>query len=164
MGRWPQWNTGWCPPANLSDVMLVVPGLKGVSFGSIVRTMIGGACTVGPAKTKDVIGEANLSTIFICGNRIGHRLSMVAGLAQSNATILVFLEGPSYLLLEMRVHGGVHGVGVVVGGAVVVGAPRRPVGCVMVLTVVPCVDPKDGRDDGLGILGMVGCHGEQRGE
>ena len=93
MGRWPQWNTRWCPPANLSDVVLVAPGLKGVSFGSIVRLMIGGAYTVGPAKTKDMIGEANLSTIFICGNRIGHCLSMVAGLAQSNVTILVFLEG-----------------------------------------------------------------------
>ena len=72
--------------------MLVAPGLKGVSFGSIVRTMIRGACTVGPAKTKDVIGEANLSTIVIRGNRIGHRLSMVAGLAKSNATILVLLQ------------------------------------------------------------------------
>ena len=60
----------------------------------------------------------------------------------------------------MRVPDGVRGVGAVVGGAVVVGTPRRPVGCVMVLTVVPWVDPKDGGDDSVGIPGMVGFHGD----
>ena len=55
----------------------------------------------------------------------------------------------------MRIRGSVRGVGVVVGSVVVVGAPGRPVGCVMVLTVVPCVDPKDGRDDDVGIPGML---------
>ena len=73
---------------------------------------------------------------------------------------LYFWRDASYSLLEMRVRGGVQGVGVVVGSVVVVGAPGRPVGCVMVLTVVPCVDPKDGRDDGVGIPGMVGFHGD----